>query len=142
MTLEQFQQILNSITPDDDGCHYYPGVRPDYYFSVEIKGRRKQKVNRLALELKLGRPILPGRLACHTCDHPNCVNQDHLYEGTHRDNTLDALARTPGYAEHIKRIPKIGGQAQKKKRSDEASARCKLVEDYLATMQSTSQEVS
>lgn len=49
--------------------------------------------HRAALERKLGRPITPGMDACHTCDVRVCVNEDHLYEGTRRQNILDSVAR-------------------------------------------------
>src|ERR1700753_3132438 len=50
-------------------------------------------VHRLALELKLGRSIAVGMMACHTCDVKTCINPDHLYEGTASSNALDYSAR-------------------------------------------------
>jgi hypothetical protein len=38
--------------------------------------------HRLSLMIKLGRDIAPGMNANHTCHRRNCVNQNHLYEGT------------------------------------------------------------
>jgi hypothetical protein len=31
--------------------------------------------------------------ALHTCDRPACVKQDHLYEGTPKDNMRDCIDR-------------------------------------------------
>jgi hypothetical protein len=31
--------------------------------------------------------------ACHTCDNPRCVNPNHLYDGTVRQNIEDAVVR-------------------------------------------------
>ena len=49
--------------------------------------------HRAALELCKGRPLGPGREACHTCDNPRCVNPAHLFEGSHRDNMRDSFSK-------------------------------------------------
>ena len=36
----------------------------------------------------------PGDLwACHTCDNPLCVRDEHLFKGTPRDNTHDSMRK-------------------------------------------------
>lgn len=32
-------------------------------------------------------------MVCHHCDVKCCVNPDHLFVGTHRDNVVDAIAK-------------------------------------------------
>ncbi len=55
---------------------------------------RRRLAARVVLEHTLGRPIAAGMCACHTCDRPSCVNEDHLYEGTHKQNAHDRDTRT------------------------------------------------
>lgn len=53
-----------------------------------------------------GKPFPRELFACHTCDNPSCVNPDHIFPGTNRDNQLDAIAkgRNPRSAKtHCKR---------------------------------------
>ncbi len=48
----------------------------------------------------------PKNLVCHKCDNRLCVNPDHLYEGTFRDNARDMWLRGG-------RIPKPHGSRGK-----------------------------
>jgi hypothetical protein len=95
-TSDDIYLIFDSIMPDEYGCHQYPRAHLGYHKQELINGVL-QYVHRLALERKLGCPIRPGYLACHHCDCASCVNPDHLYEGTHKDNTADALDRNPNF---------------------------------------------
>ena len=49
--------------------------------------------NRVALEEKLGRALLPGMHALHHCDNPPCIQPEHLYEGTQSQNMHDMYDR-------------------------------------------------
>jgi hypothetical protein len=120
-TLENIYRVFDTIIPDEYGCHLYP--RSGH--QIKLDGKQVY-VSRIALERKLGRPIRPGFCALHNCDYALCVNPDHLYEGTKKDNAQDREERYPEchynnhslkleawrksqeFQEHMKRIGIIG----------------------------------
>lgn len=53
---------------------------------------RKGYAHRLAWVQAYG-PIPDGLSVLHTCDTRACVNPEHLFLGTHKDNTLDMVAK-------------------------------------------------
>jgi hypothetical protein len=59
-----------------------------YYGSFRIQGKTYM-AHRLALELKLQRPIRIGFCCLHNCDWTLCTNGAHLFEGTQIDNLHD-----------------------------------------------------
>jgi hypothetical protein len=61
-------------------------------------GRKMNNVraNRYAFYLANGF-IDDDKFVCHTCDNPLCVNPDHLYLGTPKDNVNDREKRGRGF---------------------------------------------
>lgn len=49
--------------------------------------------HRMSWMLKNDKVIPDGMCVCHTCDNPPCVNPDHLFLGSHRDNRDDAIRK-------------------------------------------------
>lgn len=57
------------------------------YFNKKTVG-----IHRISYLLFKG-PIPPKMLVCHTCDVRRCINPDHLFLGTTKDNAQDALKK-------------------------------------------------
>jgi hypothetical protein len=82
----RFEQYFDKV----DGCWEWTGaLRGKGYGSFRI-GRKTYIASRVSYELYKG-SIEPGMLVCHTCNHPSCVNPEHLYLGTYSDNTKQAV---------------------------------------------------
>lgn len=83
---------LSSPEPNS-GCWLWLGparpnpiqIRP--YLSIN---RKTVEAHRISLEVFKG-PIPAGLCACHTCHNTLCVNPEHLYAGTHKQNTDDMM---------------------------------------------------
>lgn len=72
------------------------GPRGIKYGSFYKNGQRF-KAHRLSYEMAYGK-IPDGMLVCHKCDNGLCVNPEHLFLGTHRDNTHDMWNKGRGKA--------------------------------------------
>lgn len=46
-----------------------------------------------AMWFALHGPLPSHRVICHKCDNVLCINPDHLFEGSMRDNILDSVAK-------------------------------------------------
>lgn len=85
--------LLTSTPDHPDGCWTIAQQgRPQ----VGIGRTRTVRCARIVLEAKLGRDLLPGMQACHTCDHPPCIRPEHLFEGTQQDNARDMASKGRG----------------------------------------------
>ena len=74
------------------GCVEWLGLKDrDGYGYLSIQGANK-RAHRLSFELFKGY-IPENTQICHTCDNPSCVNPEHLFLGTNKDNCADKVLK-------------------------------------------------
>lgn len=91
MTLaERFRRKVAS--QNADGCHLWLGAKhPDGYGLIHFGSRIRKRLllaHRVAWELSNGQ-VPSDMCVLHKCDNPPCVNPEHLFLGTRRDNNID-----------------------------------------------------
>lgn len=74
-----------------DTCWLWTGARCDDGYGHFNIGGHQRRAHRVAWELWRHEPIPDGLMVLHHCDVPLCVNPDHLFLGTHKDNFIDWL---------------------------------------------------
>lgn len=87
------QRFLNFVVIMEDGCWHWGGHRnEDQYGRFKYPHPTKPNfigmAHKFAYEHWIG-PIQDKHYILHKCDNPACVNPEHLFTGTQKDNMKD-----------------------------------------------------
>lgn len=74
-----------------ENCWIWKGAHGKDYGKMTVEKRHKDS-HRMAYELFKG-PIPEGMWVLHTCDNRLCVNPNHLWLGTQKDNLHDMYSK-------------------------------------------------
>jgi HNH endonuclease len=92
--------------PGIGGCHEWTASNDGRYGQIRVNGRWK-KAHIVSWELSGGRPLEPGEILLHQCDHMRCVRFSHLRPGTHQENHDDAVTKGRKYSFPPKEEPEL-----------------------------------
>ena len=87
---ERFWSKVDIKGPEE--CHNWKAATYKGGYGAFRVNHKTYLAHRYAWSLANG-PIPEGRLICHKCDNPKCVNIAHLYCGTNTDNVRDSWRR-------------------------------------------------
>jgi hypothetical protein len=79
-------------TINSNGCWEFSGCKmPNGYGKVTVN-KKTWLAHRCAYFLKHGE--IPNKMyICHKCDNRLCINPEHLFLGTHKDNMQDMITK-------------------------------------------------
>jgi hypothetical protein len=93
--IERFKKYY--FKDDVTGCWIWVGGLVNGGYGAFRLGSKILRAHRVAFEL-FKHSIPNGKLVMHKCDVRRCINPEHLFLGSHKDNTQDMLAKNRGGA--------------------------------------------
>lgn len=98
----QLQDLLERSLATEMGCWEWTGYTDKNGYAISAYQGKNQRVSRVVYRELVGN-INDELVICHSCDNPSCINPNHLFAGTPKDNSQDMVTKG--------RSPRMVGQS-------------------------------
>lgn len=87
-------KLLGEVTKRKNGCWEWKGNLHNngYGYTTMYETNKREHVHRISYRVFKGE-IPEGLCVCHQCDNRKCINPEHLWLGTHKDNNQDCIKK-------------------------------------------------
>src|SRR5690349_17498383 len=87
-----YERFCEKYVVQPNGCWLWSAAQTvGGYGKFKVRGS-SARAHRFSYEHASG-SIPDGMFVCHRCDEPRCVNPDHLFLGSPKENMLDMVAK-------------------------------------------------
>ena len=85
------ERFNERFVKQNNGCWLWTAGKIGKYGSIK-NGEKREVSHRISWKIYKGE-IPTGMFVCHRCDVTLCVNPEHLFLGTQKDNIVDAVSK-------------------------------------------------